>query len=75
VNLSQNPSTGFVEVWLDGAQQILANGQTRMYGETIQAAQAYLKAGIYRSKSSTGTSIVEHDAIVVGTSLAAVEGA
>ena len=72
VNLSQDPSAGFVEVWLDGAQQKLANGQTRIYGQTIQAAQTYLKAGIYRSKSSTGTSIVEHDAIVVGTSYAAV---
>jgi outer membrane biosynthesis protein TonB len=72
VKLSQSPSTGFVEVWLDGVQQTLANGQTRIYGQTIQAAQTYLKAGIYRSKSSTGTSVVEHDAIVVGTSLAAV---
>jgi hypothetical protein len=72
VNLSQDPGTGFVEVWLNGAQQTLANGQTRIYGETIQAAQTYLKAGIYRSKSSTGTSIVEHDSIVVGTSYAAV---
>jgi polysaccharide lyase-like protein len=72
VNLSQSSSTGFVEVWLDGVQQSLANGQTRIYGQTIQAAQTYLKAGIYRSKSSTGTSVVEHDAIVVGTSLGAV---
>ncbi len=72
VNLSQDPSTGFVEVWLDGVQQTLTNGQARMYGQTIQAAQTYLKAGIYRSKSSTGTSIVEHDSIVVGTSLEAV---
>ena len=72
VNLSQDPSTGFVEVWLDGAQQKLADGQTRVYGQTIQTPETYLKAGIYRSKSSTGTSIVEHDAIVVGTSYAAV---
>ncbi|HKB50523.1 MAG TPA: heparin lyase I family protein [Solirubrobacterales bacterium] len=72
VKLSQSSSTGFVEVWLDGAQQTLANGQTRRYGQTIQAAQTYLKAGIYRSGSSTGTSIVEHDDIVVGTSLSAV---
>jgi hypothetical protein len=72
VDLSQDPGSGFVEVWLDGAQQTLANGQTRIYGKTIQAAETYLKAGIYRSKSSTGTSIVEHDAIVVGTSYAAV---
>ncbi len=72
VNLSQDSSTGFVEVWLDGAQQILENGQKRLYGQTIQAAQTYLKAGIYRSKSSSGTSVVEHDAILVGTSYAAV---
>jgi Polysaccharide lyase len=75
VNLSQDPGTGFVEVWLDGVQQSLTNGQTRDYGQTIQAAETYLKAGIYRSKTSTGTSIVEHDSIVVGTSLAAVMGA
>ncbi|HMJ73595.1 MAG TPA: heparin lyase I family protein, partial [Solirubrobacterales bacterium] len=73
VKLSQDSSTGFIEVWLDGAQQSLANGQTRIYGQTMQTDETYLKAGIYRSKSSTGTSIVEHDAIVVGTSYAAVE--
>ncbi|MET0306927.1 MAG: heparin lyase I family protein [Solirubrobacterales bacterium] len=72
VNLSQDPSVGFVEVWLDGVQQTLANGQTRMYGLTIQAEETYIKAGIYRSKSSTGTSIVEHDSIIIGTSLDAV---
>jgi hypothetical protein len=71
VKLSQDPNVGFVEVWLDGVQQTLADGQTRSYGKTIQAAQTYLKVGIYRSKSSTGTSIVEHDSIVVGTSYAA----
>jgi hypothetical protein len=74
VNLSQDPSTGFVEVWLDGAKQSLENSETRVYGQTIQATETYLKAGIYRSKSSTGTSIVEHDSIVVGTSYAAVTG-
>jgi len=75
VELSQDPSAGFVEVWLDGVQQSVLNGQTRMYGQTIQMPETYLKAGIYRSESSTGTSIVEHDSIVVGTSLAAVMGA
>jgi hypothetical protein len=72
VKLSQDPTQGFVEVWLDGTQQILANGATRMSGETIQMPQTYLKAGIYRSQYSTGVSIVEHDDIAVGTSLAAV---
>ncbi|HEU4904917.1 MAG TPA: heparin lyase I family protein [Solirubrobacterales bacterium] len=74
VRLSQDAAAGFVEVWLDGVQQTLADGRPRAYGQTIQAAQTYLKAGIYRSKSSTGTSIVEYDSIAVGTSLAAVNG-
>jgi hypothetical protein len=75
MKLSRDASTGFVEVWLDGVQQSLVNGQTRIYDQTTQMPETYLKAGIYRSKSSTGTSIVEHDSIVVGTSLAAVTGA
>jgi hypothetical protein len=74
VNLSRDAKIGFVEVWLGGAPQALANGQTRIYGQTIQTPQTYLKAGIYRSKSSSGTSVVEHDAIVVGSSLSAVTG-
>jgi hypothetical protein len=72
VYLSQDSGAGFVEVWLDGVQQTLENGSTRAYGETIQTSQTYLKAGIYRSKSSAGTSLVDHDQLVVGTSLAAV---
>ncbi|HKB50526.1 MAG TPA: heparin lyase I family protein [Solirubrobacterales bacterium] len=72
VNLSQDSNAGFVEVWLDGVQQSLANGQTRIYGQTIQAAQTYLKAGIYRSGSSSGSSVIEHDDIAVGTSYSAV---
>jgi polysaccharide lyase-like protein len=74
VFLSRDPSAGFVEVWLDGVQQTLLNGQTRAFGQTIQTAHAYIKAGIYRGRSSTGTSLVEHDSIVIGTSLAAVMG-
>jgi hypothetical protein len=72
VKLSQDPGVGFVEVWLDGVQQNLADGQTKSFGQTIQTSHAYLKAGIYRSASSTGTSIVEHDDIVVGESYTAV---
>jgi hypothetical protein len=74
VKLSRDPRVGFVEVWLDGVRQSLNNSKVRAYGKTIQAAQTYLKVGIYRSKASRGTSIVEHDDIVVGTSLAAVTG-
>lgn len=72
VKLSQDSATGFVEVWLDGVLQTLDNGQSRIYAQTTQTDATYLKAGIYRSKSSSGTSVVEHDAILVGTSYAAV---
>lgn len=74
VHLSRDPDAGFVEVWLDGAQQELDNGSLRQYGETIQTSSAYIKAGVYRSRSSSGVSLVEHDAIVIGTSFAAVVG-
>lgn len=74
VKLSRDPAVGFMEVWLDGVPQQLDNGQTRIYGETIQAARTYLKAGIYRGRSHTGTSVVEHDNLTVGTTLAAVTG-
>ncbi len=72
VKLSQDPSQGFVEVWLDGAQQTMVNGQTRMFGKTIQAAQTYFKAGIYRCMGSSGVSLIEYDDIVIGTNLSAV---
>ena len=72
VKLSQDPEVGFVEVWLDGERQTLDNGQQRMYGQTIQTGSTYLKAGIYRSRSHTGTSIIYHDHILVGRSLGSV---
>ena len=65
---------GFVEVWLDGAQLTLANGEKRIYGKTIQAARAYLKAGIYRGGSNDGHTIVEHDDIAVATTFDAATG-
>jgi hypothetical protein len=69
VKLSQDSSQGFVEIWLDGAPQQLENGSTRMYGETIQTQRTYLKVGIYRAASSTGTSIVEHAGVAVSGTL------
>ncbi len=75
VKLSSDPAVGFVEVWLNGVPQQLSNGQTKAFGPTIQTAHTYLKVGIYRGKASTGISVVEHDNVVVGTSLAAVMGA
>lgn len=75
VKLSQDPSVGFVEVWLDGVPQQMLNGETRIYGQTMQRPQNYIKAGIYRSRYATGTSVVEHDNVIVGTSYDAVMAA
>jgi hypothetical protein len=72
VNLSQDDDQGFVEVWLDGAQQRMYDGETRIYGQTIQRPSNYIKAGVYRSSSSTGTTVVDRDNVIVGTSYAAV---
>ncbi len=73
VRLSHDAGVGFVEVWLNGTQQNLSNGAAREYGKTMIAAQTYLKVGIYRSAYSTGTAVVEHDAIAIGDSLASVK--
>jgi hypothetical protein len=75
VHLSQDWDEGFVEVWLDGVPQEMLNGDTRIYGQTIQRPRNYLKAGIYRSPSSTGTTVVEHDNVIVGTDHDAVMAA
>jgi Polysaccharide lyase len=72
VRLSQNPRVGFIQVWLNGVRQTLENGKARMSGQTIQTRVTELRVGIYRSRYSSGTSIVHHDDIVVGTSWAAV---
>jgi Polysaccharide lyase len=68
VFLSQSPSRGWVEVWLDGEQQTLENGETRMYGQTRGSAPGAFKTGIYRSPDSTGTSIQYLDDFSVGSS-------
>ena len=68
VYLSQTRSRGWVEVWLDGEQQRLKNGRTRMYGQTRGATRGSFKTGIYRSPDSTGTSVEYVDAYSVGKS-------
>lgn len=68
VYLSQRPSQGWVEVWLDGKQQRLKNGKTRMYGATRGASRGSFKTGIYRSPASTGTSVEYVDGYRVGRS-------
>jgi hypothetical protein len=73
VLLSQSPTVGTVEVWLDSVPQLMVNGSPTIHGSTATASRTFFKAGIYRSKSSTGTSIVEHGGLQIGSSRAAVE--
>jgi Polysaccharide lyase/Bacterial Ig domain len=65
VHHSTDPAKGFVEVWLDGAPQILANGGTRMYGPTLYDSYNYPKLGYYRSQEMNGTGVVFHDNYVI----------
>jgi hypothetical protein len=68
VYLSQSPSRGWVEVWLDGKRQKLKNGKARMYGQTRGATRGSFKTGIYRSPDSKATSIEYVDDYSVGPS-------
>jgi Polysaccharide lyase len=68
VFLSQSRSRGWVEVWLDGKRQKLANGRTRMHGQTRGPVPGAFITGIYRDPASTGTSIQYMDHYSVGPS-------
>jgi hypothetical protein len=60
-------TTGLVESWWDGVKQPTFTGKTSNTG------QAYLKIGINSSNTRSGTSLVEHDKVVVATTKAAAE--
>jgi Polysaccharide lyase len=54
VHHSSDPEVGFIEVWMNGFQQTLANGKlanegTRVYCETLTEKWNYPKTGYYRS--------------------------
>jgi hypothetical protein len=66
VFLSQAPSRGWVEVWLDGKQQMLENGRTRMHGQTRGPVPGPFTTGIYRNPDSAGTSIQYMDGYSIG---------
>ncbi|MBS1878066.1 MAG: heparin lyase I family protein [Actinobacteria bacterium] len=65
VKFSQNPKVGFMEVWLNGKHQRLRDGHFRQYGFTMQKPHSYLKTGIYRSRYSTGISLIEDDSLTI----------
>lgn len=76
VRFDASPREGFVELWLDGRRQPLANGRRREYLATARrGAQNYLKAGIYRDPRHTVTTVVYESNITVGDSYRAVNPA
>jgi Polysaccharide lyase/PKD domain len=80
IKFSDDPSIGFVELWLDGTMQTMANGSQRRYGPTSEpclnggcsSSYVYPKMGIYRGREHTNSQVVWADHFLLGTSSAAV---
>jgi hypothetical protein len=62
VKFSNNPNTGFVELWYDGKKVL-----PKTYGAT--RANTYLKQGLYRNSSISQAGVVYHDAMIQGETL------
>jgi hypothetical protein len=59
VNHSNDKEVGFVEAWMDGVQQKLANGNTRFHKRTMFDEFNYPKAGYYRDPDMLGSGAVD----------------
>jgi DNA-binding beta-propeller fold protein YncE len=59
VNHSQNSTVGFAELWFDGQQQTMTNGELRYYGKTLLDEYNYPKAGYYRDDDTTDSGEVD----------------
>jgi hypothetical protein len=70
INFSKSATSGFVELWLDGAKQTFVDGSTRFRVATMcpDDAYVYLKQGIYRSTELTGTAYHWIESPRIGTS-------
>jgi len=74
---NRNPNVGFVELWVDGVQQTMANGQKRINYPTLNPQESagtlsHLHLCNYRNRGQMATSTIYHDAVKVGDSYAAV---
>lgn len=81
VKFSSDPTVGFIEIWLNGAQQSFSNGQTRLHMTTLQpginwngtTGGNFLDLDQYRSISDPlGPLTIYHAAAAIGNSYAAV---
>jgi hypothetical protein len=76
----RNPTVGFVELWVDGVAQTMANGQKRIYYSTLNPLESasslsHLHICNYRARYQMQWSTIYHDALKVGDSYAAVDPA
>lgn len=65
VNHSPDDDTGFVEVWHDGVQQLLTNGEYRLHTSTMLDESNYPKVGYYRNPEMSGTGMVDIGAYAI----------
>jgi hypothetical protein len=72
VRHSQSGSVGFVELWVDGLRQTMANGASRVYHRTLFDAFNSPKLGYDRDPAHTAQGVVYGDGFVVGDSAGAV---
>ena len=73
----RDPNMGFVELWVDGVPQTMANGQTRIYYPTLNPSEpagtlSHLHVCSYRERNMYPSSTIYHDAVKVGNSYVAV---
>ncbi len=69
LHLSSSAGSGWIELWFDGTQQLLANGSTRYPGRTLDDINEP-KWGVYGASDTTVTNYV--DGLKVGTTHADV---
>jgi len=57
IRYSESRTTGYVQVWYNGALQTLRNGSTTHNGQTWDGSDNNMHWGIYRRSSINGTEI------------------
>jgi hypothetical protein len=80
VYFHRDPAQGWVELWLDGVAQTMANGQHRIYYSTIHpnesaTASGHLHVNNYRARGQYQWSTIYHDAVRVGSTYGIVDPA
>lgn len=73
VKFHRSATVGFVQLWVNGVQKTLLNGQTQMAAQTMDpggTGRSYLKFGLYRSDTCTTTAQTVLNGVRVGPTYA-----